>query len=197
MLLEMVELACNQALEHAPGARSTLQGLSGKVIMLKVKQLDQSITIIPQPFGLELSPEPAPDAAVTLAATPKALLKIVRLGLENAELEPGELEIHGDPIIAQKAASIASSLDVDWEELLAEHMGDMPASLLGQGLLMAKTAAKTGGAKFKSRVNKALREDLGLIAEADQVEGYLDDVDELRAAVDQLEIRLKNLLNHA
>lgn len=196
MLLELVELACNQALEHAPESLSKLQSLSGNTIVLEIKNINQSVTIEPQPFGVELSLGASESATVTLAATPAALIKIARSGMENADLEPGELEIHGDPIVAQKIAGIASNLEVDWDELLAEHLGEMPASLLSQGVSIAKAAAEQGGEQLKSKVNQALQTDFELVAAPDQVEDYLEGVDDLRAVVDRLELRLKKLLDH-
>jgi ubiquinone biosynthesis protein UbiJ len=196
MLLSLIELACNQALEHDPLSLEKIQRLRGKPVTIKIKDLNRSVTILAQSFGIELQEGESSEASVTLAATPPALLKIARHGMENAELEPGELEINGDPIVAQKFAALISGLNIDWDALLAEHLGEVPASLLNKGVSMAQMAARDGRTFLKSKVNRALVEEMNLVADANSVEHYLEDVDQLRASVDRLEARLKRLLKN-
>ena len=196
MLLSLIELASNQALEHDPESLAKVQSLSGKTIALRIKDANQTVSVHPQPHGIELSLGEITDASVTLAATPAAMLKVARHGMEQADLAPGELEINGDPIVAQKFASLISGLNIDWDALLAEHVGEVPASLIQKGVTIAQDAAAGGREIIKSKVNKTLVEDLELVANPEQVEHYLEDVDKLRASVDRLEARVNRLLKH-
>jgi len=100
MLVDLLELASNKTLEHDP---QTLE------------RLVKFTRNIPEKVD------------VTLNASLGAMVKISRDGMENAELEPGELEIAGDPIIGQRFAQVISELNIDWEALLAEQIGESPA----------------------------------------------------------------------
>lgn len=194
MLLPVIELACNQALEHDPASLKKLVDLAGHTIALEIKGTQQKFAILPQPFGVQLANFDDHVASVTLAATPSAMINIARYGMDNANLEPGELEINGDPIVAQRFAALAAGIDVDWEGLLAEHLGEVPASFLTRGFQVAQGVAEQGKLALKAQVNKTLNDDLDIVAQAQDVESFIDGVDDLRAAVDRLEARLQKVL---
>ena len=199
MLIDLFELASNNALEHDDSSRSRLAKLVGKSMTLEIRppgQLPvQSFTVSPQLHGLEFSDKNTADTDVTLSTTIAALIKIGRDGLDDAELEPGELEINGDPIVGQRFARILAELDIDWEGLLAEHLGESPAVIISAGFTKAKELAIESTSVFKQYINKLLIEDLKLFANKTDVEPFLDDVDTLRADVDRLQARIKRIQN--
>ncbi len=194
MLLPLLELACNQALEHDAESLQKVAALQGKTIALEIRGFNQVFYVHPQLDGIEVATSAATSPSVTLAATPTALLKIARSGMDNADLEPGELEINGDPIVAQRFANIASGLDVDWEGLAAEHMGEVPAALLQRGAATAQTFVHEGRKVIKAQINTALTDEFEVVAGAQEVDHFLEEVDDLRAAVDRLEARLNKVL---
>lgn len=195
MLLDLLELASNKTLEHDPNTQARLVKLQGKTMTLHVKSLEQSLSITPHPEGLEFSHDVPEQVDVTLSATLGALIKISRDGMEDAELEAGELEIQGDPIIGQRFAQIIADLNIDWESLLAEQIGDAPAKLISVSAVQAREFAKESQSQVKSMLSRLLTDDLELVAEKSDVEPFLDDVDELRADADRLMARIKRLQN--
>ena len=123
MLLDLLELASNKTLEYDPQTLARLEKLHGKTMTLKIKPLNQAISVTPQREGLEFSATIPEQVDVTLTATLGALIKITRDGMDNADLNPGELEIAGDPIIGQRFAQVIAELDIDWQNLLTEQLG--------------------------------------------------------------------------
>ena len=196
MLLDLLELASNKTLEHDPSTQARLVKLQGKTMTLHIKSLEQSLSITPYPEGLEFSNDVPEQVDVTLSATLSALIKISRDGMENAELEAGELEIQGDPIIGQRFAQIIADLNIDWESLLAEQIGEAPAKLISVSATQAREFAKESQSQIKSMLSRLLTDDLDLVAEKSDVEHFLDDVDELRADVDRLAVRIKRIQSH-
>lgn len=195
MLIELLELASNGALEHDPQTQERLAKLVGKTMTLNISSINQSVSVTPYPEGLEFSSEIPEQVDVTLSATIGALIKITRDGMEDAELKPGELEIIGDPIVGQRFAQILAKLDVDWESALADHIGDAPARVFTLAAGQAKDFAEASQIRFKQFVNTLLKDDLNVVADHDEVEPFLDDVDQLRADTDRLMSRLKRLQN--
>ena len=193
MLIELLELASNNALQHDQQSRERLLKLQGKTITLVVKPMGQRITVNPQPHGLEFSTQAAPDSDVTLTASLRALVKIGRDGMDHAELEAGELEINGDPIVGQRFARVLAELDIDWEGLLAEHVGESPAVILSTGFGKARELAHESQLMFKQHINKVLKDDLQVMVDKSEVEPFLDKVDTLRADTDRLQVRIKRL----
>lgn len=192
MLLNLIELAINRALEFDPRAQGDLAKLHGKTMTLEIKPLPQKISISPMPYGLEFSNESG-TTDVTLSATIGALVKIGRDGLDDAELESGELEINGDPIVGQRFARILSQLDIDWEGLLAQHIGETPAVLISGGLVKAKEIAQESKSVFSKHISNLLTNEMGVVAAKSDIEPFLDDVDTLRADADRLNARIQRI----
>lgn len=192
MLLTLLELAINNALEYDSRARQDLAKLEGKILTLEIRPIPQKISLTPLPHGLEFSAE-SDNSDVHLSATLGALVKIGREGLEDAELAPGELEIAGDPIVGQRFARIISQLDIDWESLMAQHLGQTPAVLISSGIGKAKEFAQGSKAVFSQQLSNLLFNELGVVAEKADVDPFLDDVDSLRADTDRLQARIQRI----
>jgi len=193
MLVDLLELASNKTLEHDPQTLERLVKLQGKTMTLNVTSLGQSLSVTPYPEGLEFTRNIPEKVDVTLNASLGAMVKISRDGMENAELEPGELEIAGDPIIGQRFAQVISELNIDWEALLAEQIGESPAKAVSFAAGQAKAFADESRDKFKEFLNSLIKEDMNLVAGKDDVEAHLDEVDIIRADVDRLSARIDQL----
>ena len=193
MLLDLLELASNKALEYDPKTQQRLVKLQGKTMTLNIKSIDQSLSITPYQEGLEFTQEVPEKVDVTLSATLGAMIKISRDGMDKAELNAGELEIAGDPIVGQRFAQVISELDIAWEALLAEQIGESPAKALGFAAGQAKSFADESRDKAKEFLNSVIKDDMALVADKAEVEAYLDDVDTIRADVDRLGARLERL----
>lgn len=205
MLIELLELASNNALQYDATAMQRLEKLQGKTMLLEIRPIElkpfdklgvQKLLVSPQPHGLEFCDDIEQTADVTLSATVGALIKIGRDGMNDAELKPGELEISGDPIVGQRFARVLAELDVDWEGFLAEHIGETPAVLISSGLNQAKEFVTESQSSIKDRFSRWLKDDLKLLADKSEVEPFLDEVDTIRADVDRLSARLTRLQTH-
>ena len=194
MLIDLIELASNKTLEHDPQTLERLEKLQGKTMTLNIKSIDQSLSITPYKEGLEFSQIAPEHVDVTLSTTFGAMVKISRDGMENAELEAGELEIAGDPIVGQRFAQVISSLDINWEGLLAEQIGSSPAKFVTYAAGQAKEFADESKIKFKDFISTLIKDDMELVADKQDVEEHLDDVDSLRADVDRLSARLQKVI---
>ena len=197
MLIDLIELACNNALEHDPDSKERLKRLNGKTIRLSIRSIGrlttQHITISPHPHGLEFSTELSAEPDVSLNASLGALVKISRDGLDNAELQAGDLEINGDAIVGQRFAQILSELNIDWLGLMAEHLGEAPAIVLHGGISKAKGLFDDSKPLVKAQVNQFLIDDLQMLVSEDEAEPFLDAVDILRADADRLIARMARL----
>lgn len=193
MLVELFELASNNALEHDPETLLRLQKLQGKSMTLHVKTINQSITVTPSPEGVELTRDTPETVDVTLTATPAAMLKITRDGIDGAELQPGELEISGDPIIGQRFATIIAELNINWTSLLSDHIGDSPAKIVTLAAGQVRGFAEQSKSQLHKRFISFIKEEIAVTAERDDVDNFLDNVDSLRADSDRLIARLTRI----
>ena len=185
MLLDLVELFSNRTLAYDRATQARLKRLQGKTMVLTIKPIDQSLAVTPQHEGLEFSQNIPAKIDVTLRATLGALLKISRDGFENAEFEPGELEIEGDPIVGQRFAMILAELDIDWDALLRQQFGDAPAQVIQFAAGQAIDFASTTRDHLKIIAKRILKDDLALVADKQEVDQVLDGIDDLRADSDR------------
>jgi ubiquinone biosynthesis protein UbiJ len=193
MLLSMLERAGNRALAVDPESRDRLAALDGRSIALNVRQIEKTFLLYPGPDGVRVAFGKQDAADVTLSASPSVFARIAAQGLDDGSYTPGELEIQGDALLAQKFAGIMGDLSIDWEELLAQQTGDIPARFISrQFSRMLGWAAETHGV-MKQNLSEYLIEEARIAAAPRDVDGFLDDVDELRAGVDRLAARVTNL----
>lgn len=197
MLFSLLEFASNKALEYDSASLARLQKLQGKTMTLHIKKIDQSITLTSQAEGLEFTSQAPEKVDVVLSTTIGAMIKISRDGLENAELESGELEMSGDPIIGQRFAQVIADLNIDWETMLAEKIGEAPARTVSMVASHTKEFAQESRSKLHEFVEHLIKEDMQLVASKTDVTSFLDGVDDLRADVDRLAARLDRLVRNA
>ena len=193
MLLDLIELASNRTLEYDPETLERLAKLQGKTMTLTIKSIGQSLSITPHKEGLEFTHDIPEKVDVTLSATLGAMVKISRDGMENADLEAGELEIAGDPIVGQRFAQLISELNINWEALLAEKIGESPAKAVTFAAKQAREFADESRTKFKQFLNVLIKDEIAVAADKNEVESHLDEVDTIRADVDRLRARLNRL----
>lgn len=195
MFFGLLELASNKALEHDKATRARLEKLSGKVMTLHIKDFDQSLTITPRDDGIELDSQTPDYSDVTLSTTISAVIKLGRDGLDNADLKAGELEMKGDPLIGQRFAQVIGDLNIDWEAMLAEQIGSAPAKAAGAVAGQARELVEESRSQLHDFVTNLIANDLQVLADKQQINDFLNDVEDIRADVDMLGSRLADLLN--
>lgn len=196
MLLELLEMASNKALEYDVSSQSRLDKLHGKTMVLRLVDLNFTVALASHGSGLEFSqlvPEMTVD--VTLSTTLSALVKISRYGLDDAELAPGELDMQGDPLVGQRFAQLIANLSVDWQALLSEYLGLAPAGLVLDAAVRTKTLGQAVKTSANDRLREFIKHEADFFADTDQTNKFVHDVGALSAEVDRLSVRLSKLLD--
>ena len=197
MLKEIINQASQKllapTLQNDPVTQEKLSKLSGKVIAFHLKKLNQTVYFLPSEHGLKIESDATESVDVTIRAKPSTVLKIARDGVNEAKLDAGELEIEGDAITGQHFAALLNELNIDWEELLSQRIGDVPAHILASGVSKLMEWSKDTHATMKKNMAEYLVEEARLAASSIAVEKYLDQVDELRDDVARLSARVAQL----
>lgn len=193
-VFQRLEVLINGALEHDPSSQQRVAALAGKVLALHIQDFNRTLIIQPMPHGVELSSNIDDfDVDMTLSASIKALVAISRDGIENVDLPKGAIDIQGDPIIGQRFAQLIAELDIDWNSLLAEHIGETPAAFVSQGLQQAQNIAQRGKAVATEKLQHFIKDEVAQFADKQQTEEFLQSVDTLKSDVDRLLARIKRL----
>ena len=105
-----------------------------------------------------------------------------------------ELAISGDAVRAQQIQRLAQTLDLDWEALLAQLVGDTPAHLISNGVRQTTAWTKHVSLTLRQDLEEFIKYELRLLPGKAIAASHFDSIDQLRLATDRLEARVRKLL---
>ncbi|MDH5182943.1 MAG: SCP2 sterol-binding domain-containing protein [Gammaproteobacteria bacterium] len=186
-----LESAFNGLIAMDPEAKHRLADMQGKVIRIRLKEIDLSLTLIPTSDGVMVYPLYDAEPDTEIVGTPMGL---INLGLGNkSALFTGEVEINGDVKLGQQVNRLLDQLHIDWEEQLSHLTGDAVAHHLGRaarGTLQWGTQALGG---LATKLTEYLQHESRDLPLHDEVEPFLTQVDGLRDDLARLEARIKRI----
>lgn len=187
-----IERALNVALANDPRAKQRLAGVQGKCFRLHVLELPEPMTLFFYPDAIALlGPDfEAVDGSVTVALAD--LFELSDASKVTQMLQAGKVKITGDPVFAQQAAQVFLKLDIDFEEMFANYLGDVPGYWLAQGIEKLRRL-KPRTADMKQRASDVLTNEMKLAASPLFFALYQDDVQALRKQLDRLEKRVDSI----
>ena len=189
----LLERLIDGALDLDPETRSALAGLSGKVVDLEISGAgalrlridDERVHVGPR--------DEAGDADVTIRGAPLSLLRFAFAGDREVQILSEEVSLQGDIALATRLQQIAGRMDIDFEEAFAQHLGDAPAhefvrTMRGFGGWLSGT-----GTALLEDVSEYLRHEAAITPRREEVERYVNDVDDLRDDAERIEARVARL----
>jgi len=190
MLTATLENLLNRGLPRSVRARQLCAALSGRSLAIAVRDIAR-LRVSSTGLTLAIALDER-EADATLSGSAVALLALLRHSAQ-AQLQRGAVAISGDAEVAQKFQELAQLLRPDFEEELAQLLGDVPAHQLAR----AARAATAWGAKAAATTLTNLAEYLGHesadLVPRNEGEQFLRGVDALREGVDRLQARLERL----
>jgi ubiquinone biosynthesis protein UbiJ len=179
--------ALNHVLRTSPLARERLARHAGRTVGVRIGPLRPAFTI--QTTG-EVTPAlPNVPRDLDVRISPFALPRL--LAREPAAWE--EVEMTGDPALAQEVAFIARNLSWDAEEDLSRVVGDIAAHRIASAARSLDAWAREAALRTAQGAAEYWTEESPLIASRVKVEGFVRDVSDLRDAVERLEKRIGRL----
>lgn len=178
-----------------PTTLDRLGELDGKVIALDFEGTGMCVYLFPSAGGIRIQEEWDGKVDVHMIGKPSELVKMGLAG--KSPVTPGKisLRIEGDLHVGQQFKKVLDDMQIDWEELLSQHIGDTAAYHTGRlvrevGSRLRDTlkAARRDGSEY-------LRFETEILPADWRVKEFLDDVDRLRQDVDRMEMRINRLRN--
>jgi ubiquinone biosynthesis accessory factor UbiJ len=187
-------------LRSDPDTLTQLGCLQGKVIALRLSKPGKNIWqwfLLPSSQGIAIHRQHEGAVDVSISGDPWVFFNLL-----TGEALPGKsndrhLHISGDVELGQRFQQILRGLDVDWEEHLAQRIGDVPAHQLGNLFRRTRDWSRTSRHTLAQDLREYLQEETKLLAKRSQVDLFLGQVDSLRNDLDRLEQRISRLLTHA
>ncbi|WP_413113024.1 SCP2 domain-containing protein [Thaumasiovibrio sp. DFM-14] len=190
LLCASLESALNHLATEA--SDPVLRRLRGRVLQITLNELSLTLTFVfSQQIDVlgEYEGEPDCHLLLDLAVLPQ-LQQQARI---TQLIKQGQLDVHGDLALAQQFAELLQLLKPDWEEWLSQYSGDVLAHLLVSGGQRRVQALKRWHGEQQRHIAEVITEEWRLAPGPLEVMHFCDQVDDLRSALAQLEVRLERL----
>ncbi len=195
-LIPALQKSINMALGMDPGARDRLRPLAGCILEIHISSLDHSFYFRTENEEVVMLPN-ADQVSIRLSGSALAFVKLATYRDKNNLFRTREINLSGDAVRAQQIQRFARDLNIDWEALLAEFIGDVPAHALGSSLRSSLNWGRQFSQNFKQDLEEFIKYELRLFPGKALAKHQFENIDQLRLATDRLEARVKKLIKRA
>jgi len=183
-----------------PALRARLTELDGRAVALTLAKPPIRLLARVHSGELRFALADASDVAdLSVSTDLSSLLQmgLARLTGAKPSLGVGKMHISGDAELARQLQQITEQFDPDWDAPIVAALGDVIGFQVARGARKALVFAKSGIASFASASSEYLREESRDVISAAELDGFYDDVDQLRDQVARAEQRISKLLKRA
>ncbi len=185
-----IERAIEALLVLDPETRARLSSIDGKLIRINVTAPAVSLALSIVDGKVYVVGDADDTADTTITGSASALRSLTS---GNDALYRGDVSIEGDLHTGQQLKAILGALDPDWEEFISPVLGDALTHRLGTlGRQFGDWLSRTRSS-LQQNSRDYLQEEAELLAPESQVRHFCSEVDEVRAAADRLEARVRQV----
>lgn len=184
-----LEAALARLLALDPDAAPRLAALDGHVAAVEFSGLGLTLYLLPGASAIQVVDRYAGVPDVLVRGSPASFA----LAARGTPVAASGVEIVGDPLLAKALRELFEGLQIDWEEPLAQLLGDVAAHQIGR--VVREGFAWLRGARDSLAATAAefLHEESRALPTAAAVEDFLAAVDRLREGADRLDARIARL----
>lgn len=195
LLSAAIENALNRYIRLDPDGPDTFASLEGRVIVIELSGIDVELAIFPSADEFMLLTDFDGEADARLRGTPLAFARLALAKDKRDQLFSGEIELSGDTRLANKFSLLFSQLNIDWEEVAAQRVGDIAAHKMANGLHSLQQWLTRASHSVSLDSGEYLQEEVRLTPANAELRSFIQQVDELREGADRLAVRVKLLHN--
>ena len=199
MVLNLINRSIMKYFEYDASSAQMLDNLEGKILLIKLADIRKDFLLTNNNARIILNEvkndneEIIPD---TIIQTTSASLIRLAMGAEyQSMLSAGNLHIEGDVELANQLYSIFKNIDIDWEEIVSKYIGDAAAYQIGIFAKRLKDYKDRSFENFRLDLSEYLQEESRIVPTNLELEKFLNNVDELEADIDRLEMRTKRIID--
>lgn len=194
-LLAAAEIGGNRLLGYDEVALRGCRDMQGHCIAVDITDLDIQLYCHPGDWGIRLSRHPpAQEVDATISGRLMALLNLAAVDDKVSTSIQERVSFNGNVAVAQKMQKVLAGLDIDWEEALAEHSGDILAYQIHHRARNLGRWLRQSADSLLQTSSEYLREEARLCPTSVEFEIFQSQLSELRHDVERCEIRLQQLL---
>lgn len=183
----------NRYLDCDPESARQLASIEHKIITIHLRELEKSMTLQVEELRLQACQPDDVPADVTINISLKVLPDFF-LGVDQTQLmKSGGIEINGDAHIASVLQNTFKAIEIEWEEILSNYVGDTVAHQVGLGVRKITELLAEKKATVQLDVRDYLQDNAQVVPTREEVDEFINEVDKVRAHIDRLEARVNRL----
>ena len=182
----------NHALHQNPPSLPLLNRLAGKIIRIELNHLDLCLTLFPDDQGITVLSDYEGEVNVRITGAPFTLLRLL-LQEQPLLVNNPQVSITGDIGVAQQLLALIRELNTDWEEQIAQWLGDIPVHYLTGPLRSVQEYTRERFNTLQLNLSEYLQEEARHLPNPIEIEVFLDTIDTLRDDLERLEQRIQRL----
>lgn len=187
-----IESAINAYLSTRPNARHTLGKLNGQSLGITLLPQALTITLIFSADHVSVMREFEGEPTTHLTGSASDLLKL--LNEPNSVMFGQGVEVKGDSALLQRLSHAFDNPSLDWEDWLADQMGDLPAAMIMKPINQSIEWANSSRQTLTMTAKEYLQEEINLLPTRVEFEGFINDTRQLKQRAELLERRLERLM---
>lgn len=191
--LGMLFLAMNklidQCLHTDPTYLSQLSKFAGKVIQVSIVDFNLNFFILLNEHGMLLQQSYQQIVDVKISGKLSALWQMLKL----AKKINSNIHISGDIELVQEFGQLFRGFSIDWEGLLANYVGDIVAHQTFYQFSKIAKLCKHSFNSLRESTSEYLLEEVRVMAPAEQLEDFYEQIADIRDDVERAEQRLIRL----
>ena len=191
--LKALEAVVNQAIRLDPLTAQRLQKLAGKRFHIECTDPAADVLIAINEQAITLLPPDGKPVTSHLTGDLTAFVKLMSADDKAAALINADLRLQGDSQLLIELEEILSYIELDWEYQLAQHIGDLPAHLLGKLGRGSFNWLKQTQPIFMRHLQEYILEEARLSPTKQEIDRFISDLQALNEQVERLEARIERL----
>ncbi len=189
-LLTTQEILLNRLLRMDPEALDRLPALAGKVVKIELNRWTYYWQF--RPHAICLLKDYSGPIDLVLRGSIMEFMQLAFLKPTRA-LTAIPIAVTGDMVFAQAFKQFFADLSIDWEEFLAQRLGDTLAYPLAQFLKSVSAWAKQSVQRFGENITDYLQIESNLLVYPEELEDFYEEITQLNHATEHLQRRIQHL----
>jgi ubiquinone biosynthesis protein UbiJ len=200
----------NSALAMAPGAQKHLKNLEQCVLKIQLTGINsafyfgvmacaeadagssdtaQNNSTALTKYTVQLV-EPRDNPDVLLSGSPLSFIKLIGLSNKARLFQNKELDLQGNSVRIQQILAFIQALEIDWDGLLANFIGDVPAHFVGTTLRSGLTWGINFSQAFMRDAEEYIKYELRLLPDKLRASKQFSAISDLAKDVDAFKSRI-------
>jgi ubiquinone biosynthesis accessory factor UbiJ len=190
--LASAEKIINAALQYDPATRIALQHLAPQVLVIKLTAPEVIVYIVPSAEGVRLLSHYEGVVTTQLQGTISALRALLKS--ERVNLKDSGVQVVGSTVFLAELQHILKNMDIDWEEMLSQLLGDIVGHQGANAIRTNIHWAKDRIASMTRLTREFLTEESHTLPSKPEVDFFNQQVDDVSLGVDRVEARINQLM---